>query len=197
MSDHNEKASPLRAARMSAGLSLDALAARSGVSKGALHAAEMNPEKLSDRTAAAVAAALQIPKSLLRTKMSLPAIDVTHAVPWARAAAKRLPDGHPARVQVLETLAAKRRIVASLGVLGAAPDPENPEEVGKVLVLALGAKRRSLESGAQLATSDRSGRKYVLGEVPDGLAVMLELEWRVGKENVEIEVFSRPPEPIQ
>ncbi len=52
--------SPLRAARLRAGLSMEALAVKAGISRSILYWAEKVPESMSDRTARAVARVLRV-----------------------------------------------------------------------------------------------------------------------------------------
>jgi transcriptional regulator with XRE-family HTH domain len=191
-----EQTTPLRAARERAGWTLEHLASESGVSRQTLWKAERNARALSTEVALAVAAAMKIDHKTLRSTMPLPGIDVSNAIPWARAVAKKYPPELDARKRLEKMLDAHKRIAASTGTLGLAADPEKPQEGGKVLALALGAERKLLASGAWLATTD-AGRKFILCELADVLGVLTELEWRVGNENVELEVYARPPELYQ
>lgn len=61
-----ESVSPLRAARRRAGLSMEQLAVRAGISRATLYWAEKAPHRMSDRTAAAVAAVLGVEERELR-----------------------------------------------------------------------------------------------------------------------------------
>ncbi len=190
-----EYATPLRAARQRAGMTLERLAECSGVSRQTLWKAERNASALTEAVAAAVAAAMKIDPKTLRSRMALPAIDVTNAAAWARAEAKKLPPSD-SRKRLEEALESYKKFAASTGALGAASDPEDPRLVGQVLALALGAERQHLASGAWLATTAK-GRKFILCEHADGLAILTEIEWRLGRGDIEVEVYGRPPEVIQ
>jgi transcriptional regulator with XRE-family HTH domain len=61
-----ETISPLRAARRRAGLSMEQLAVRAGISRATLYWAEKAPHRMSDRTARAVATVLGIAAEDLR-----------------------------------------------------------------------------------------------------------------------------------
>jgi transcriptional regulator with XRE-family HTH domain len=58
--------SPLRAARLRAGLSMEQLAVRAGIGRATLYWAEKAPQRMSDRTAGAVAAVLGLTPEELR-----------------------------------------------------------------------------------------------------------------------------------
>ncbi len=55
-----ESLSPLRAARLRAGLSMEALAVRAGIGRATLYWAEKAPSRMSERTARAVAKVLGV-----------------------------------------------------------------------------------------------------------------------------------------
>ena len=60
------RVSPLRAARLRAGLTMEVLAVRAGISRSILYWAEKAPERMSERTAAAVARVLRVKPEDLR-----------------------------------------------------------------------------------------------------------------------------------
>jgi transcriptional regulator with XRE-family HTH domain len=190
--------SPLRAARQRKGLSLEKLAAEAGVSKQTLWNAEKTPSRLTDKTAAAVAPFLGVePKELFR--MSLPVIDLTDTAKTIKPAR-----GDARAAGTLAVLERADRIAASLGVLGGLSDPEDPMQQRQLLMGLLGSARRPLTPGddaAWLITSPK-GRSFVMvldanagGEAI--LAFVHELEWRLGRGELELEIYARPPEVIQ
>ncbi len=61
-----KRVSALRAARKRAGMSMEVLAVRAGISRTSLYWAEVAPERMSDRTAAAVARVLGIKPQEIR-----------------------------------------------------------------------------------------------------------------------------------
>lgn len=61
-----EPISPLRAARQRAGLSMERLAVQAGISRATLYWAEKAPQRMSERTARAVAAVLGVEPAELR-----------------------------------------------------------------------------------------------------------------------------------
>jgi transcriptional regulator with XRE-family HTH domain len=63
----SEPISPLRAARQRAGLSMERLAVAAGISRATLYWAEKAPQRMSDRTARAVAGVLGIAPEALRS----------------------------------------------------------------------------------------------------------------------------------
>lgn len=63
----NATPSRLRAARLRAGLSMEVLAVRAGISRATLYWAEVAPQRMSDRTAKAVAGVLGVEPSELRS----------------------------------------------------------------------------------------------------------------------------------
>lgn len=176
--------SPLRAARQRAGLSLEALAEKSGVSKATLHNAERDPTRLTDKTAAAVAPFLEVqPKELFR--MSIATIDLTET---ARTITPPVPAD---------------RVSASIGVLGGLVDPEDPMQQRALLMMLLASERKPLTRGDEHVALIKTakGRSFVMvAATVEGkrqLTFMHELEWRLGRGEVEIEVYSRPPQVIQ
>lgn len=62
----NPSVTPLRAARLRAGLTIDVLAVRAGISRATLWWAEKAPQSMSDRTASAVARVLRVRPEELR-----------------------------------------------------------------------------------------------------------------------------------
>ncbi len=190
--------SPLRAARQRKGLSLEALAREAGVSKATLHNCEKTPSRLTDKTATAVAPILGVePKELFR--MSLPVIDLTDAAKTIKPAS-----GDTRAESALAVLARADRVGASLGVLGSLADPEDPMQQRSLLTGLLGSTRRPLtagDAGAWLITSPK-GRTFVMVEQENEegqrlLAFLHELEWRLGRGDIRVEVYARPPEVIQ
>ncbi len=62
----NQQVSPLRAARLRAGMSMEALAVRAGLGRATVYLAEKAPQLMSDRTAHAVAAVLGVDPAELK-----------------------------------------------------------------------------------------------------------------------------------
>jgi transcriptional regulator with XRE-family HTH domain len=58
--------SPLRAARLRAGMSMEQVAVKAGIGRATLYWAEVAPHRMSERTATAVAEALGIPLEQLQ-----------------------------------------------------------------------------------------------------------------------------------
>ena len=58
--------SPLRAARLRKGLTMDKLAVQAGISRATLYWAEVAPHRMSERTVKAVAAVLKVKAEELR-----------------------------------------------------------------------------------------------------------------------------------
>ncbi|WP_279324357.1 helix-turn-helix domain-containing protein [Anaeromyxobacter soli] len=58
--------SPLRAARLRAGMSMEQLAVKAGIGRATLYWAEKAPQRMSDRTARAVAKVLRVSVEELR-----------------------------------------------------------------------------------------------------------------------------------
>jgi transcriptional regulator with XRE-family HTH domain len=61
-----DQVSPLRAARLRAGLSMEVLAVRAGLSRATVYLAEKAPQLMSDRTVNAVAKVLGVEPAELR-----------------------------------------------------------------------------------------------------------------------------------
>ena len=95
------------------------------------------------------------------------------------------------------------RIAASVAVLGGLTEPEDPMQVSTMLRMLLGCPRTPIpgwNDHAALVTTPKGRRYVMLSYAHDGekcLAFLHELEWRVGRGDVEVATYTRPPSLVQ